>query len=439
MRVLFVVPYTPNVVRVRSLQLITNLARQGHDLTVATLWTSAEEQEDLQHLRDLGVQVVSRRLSRLRSAINCVAAAPSLTPLQAVYCWNPHLATDIAARDDGQTAAFDVVHVEHLRGANYGLWLRKQSLTSELKARPPIVWDAVDCISHLFKQAAKKSRSVKSRLMTGLELGRTQRYEGWLVDQFDQVTVTSPTDKKALTALWQARNTSQDGSPGYADPSWLSVLPNGVDLEYFTPGEAPRDPATIVVSGKMSYHANVSAALHLINDIMPCVWNANPHVRVVIAGKDPTKQVRQLAVLHPGRVEVTGTVPDIRPFLRQATIAVAPMVYGAGIQNKVLEAMACATPVIANPQAISALTSVRPNRDLLVANDASAFAEQILAVVADPVRQSQLGQAGREYVERHHSWSAVAGHLEGVYQKALHTVHSSASPARGVPIPVGRP
>lgn len=432
MRVLFVVPYAPNLVRVRPLQLISHLVRHGHDLTVATLWTGADEQADLRGVQELGPRVVARRLARLRSAGNCLAAVPSRTPLQAVYCWHPGLAADLAAQHaNGQIAPFDVIHVEHLRGANYGLWLKRQLAGSPAAARPPVVWDAVDCISHLFSQAARKSRSLKGRLMTRFELGRTRRYEGWLVGQFDHVTVTSPVDRQALEALWQEHGASRNGHGADSAAHRLTVLPNGVDLDYFTPDSAPRNPATVVLSGKMSYHANVSAALHLVNDIMPRVWAVKPDAQVVIAGKDPAQQVRQLALQHPGRVEVTGTVPDIRPYLRQATVAVAPVLYSAGIQNKVLEAMACGAPVIANHQAVSAL-AVRAGTDLLVAGDAASFAAEILALLANPAAQQQIGQAGRAYVERRHSWRAVAGQLEAVYHRALETRRSLAG-ASAVP------
>jgi glycosyltransferase involved in cell wall biosynthesis len=331
-----------------------------------------------------------------------------------------------------------------LRGANYGLWLKTYLTNAVGAARPPIVWDAVDCISHLFRQAAQKSRSLKGRLMTSFELGRTERYEGWLVSQFEQVMVTSPVDKKALEALWRTSAARYSGqSPDSSGPRWLSVLPNGVDLAYFAPSEEPRDPATVVLSGKMSYHANVSAALHLVNDIMPRVWAVNPAARVVITGKDPTQQVSQLALQHAGRVEVTGTVPDIRPSLRRATVAVAPVLYSAGIQNKVLEAMACGTPVIANPQAISALAA-RPGADLVVASDEASFAAEILALLAHPERQAQIGQAGRAYVERHHSWQTVTSQLESVYHRALEAQRGSAGAVAtprlvAQPEPVGQP
>ena len=94
MHVLFVVPYAPNLVRVRPLQLITHLARRGHDLTVATLWTDESEEADLRGLQALGARVVTRRLTRLRSASNCLTAVLSSAPLQAAYCWQPELAAD---------------------------------------------------------------------------------------------------------------------------------------------------------------------------------------------------------------------------------------------------------------------------------------------------------------------------------------------------------
>jgi glycosyltransferase involved in cell wall biosynthesis len=112
----------------------------------------------------------------------------------------------------------------------------------------------------------------------------------------------------------------------------------------------------------MSYHANVTAALHLVNDIMPHVWAQRPAVQVWLVGKDPTAEVRRLAETAPTlpgseerRVVVTGGVPSMPEYIQGATIAVAPLLYGAGIQNKALEAMACGTPVVATAQATGAL------------------------------------------------------------------------------------
>jgi glycosyltransferase involved in cell wall biosynthesis len=427
MKILFVVPYTPNPIRVRPYELLRTLVRRGHTVTLATLWQNEQERHELGALAALGIEIIADPLSKMRSLWNCVQALPSQAPLQAAYCWQPHFARQLY-QVAGQRR-FDVIHVEHLRGARYGLAL-KEALAA-VPGAPPIVWDSVDCISYLFAQAAERSRSRSGRLMTTVELARTRRYEGWLLRQFDQVLVTSPNDRQALLALakptpqaFQTRAneaTGQYGAPTTQANEPVAVLPNGVDLESFRQDDQPKAEKTLVFSGKMSYHANVTAALYLVQEIMPQVWAHDPAVRVQLVGKDPPAPVRALAdatTAPAGAVEVTGAVPTMRPYLSQATMAVAPVLYGAGIQNKVLEAMACGTPVIASPSAASGLQAKR-ERDLIVADDADAFATAILSLLAQPARRAQIGQAGRAFVEQIHSWDAVGAQLEQYYQATM--------------------
>jgi glycosyltransferase involved in cell wall biosynthesis len=235
-----------------------------------------------------------------------------------------------------------------------------------------------------------------------------------LLGHFDRTLVTSPADREALLAL--------ESAPTGAE-ACVSVLPNGVDLDYFSPHTpARREPATLVISGKMSYHANITMTLHLVQSIMPHVWEKRPDVKLWIAGKDPVKEIQALGE-HPS-VTVTGTVSDIRPYLQQATIAVAPLTYGVGIQNKILEALACATPVITTPQAVSAL-GVTPGREVLVAQDPGVFAKQVLQLLDDPQQQQRIGLAGRLYVEAHHKWETIAAHLEGAYRELNNADHRS--------------
>lgn len=405
MKILFICPYVPNLIRVRPYQLLRSLARRGHTVTLATLWTTPEEQADLQPLMDMGIEVVAQRLLRVQSLANVMRTLPTRTPLQADFCWQPTLARTV--QQLAATGNYDVIHVEHLRGANYGLHL--QTRGSQHNQFPPVVWDSVDCISYLFEQAAENSRSLKGRLMTRLDLARTRSYESYLVRQFEQVLVTSPADKAAFEKL-----------AGQPLPH-LHVMPNGVDLEYFAPNGNHRESATVAFSGKMSYHANVTAALHLVNDIMPKVWAQRPEVKVVIVGKDPAPEICALATktsAHEGQIIITGTVPDIRPYLHQSSVAVAPVPYGAGIQNKVLEAMACGSAVIASPQACSALAT-QSGRDLLVADTPERFANSLLHLLAHPGQQQALGFSARNYVEEHHSWNALTAQLELIYQQAI--------------------
>jgi sugar transferase (PEP-CTERM/EpsH1 system associated) len=396
MNILFVVPYVPNLVRVRPYNLIKHLAARGNRVTVLTVWSSAQEQADLAHLRQICHEVHAVSMPVWHSLVNSLLALPSRRkPLQSVYSWKPQLVAHL----NGQSP-YDVVHVEHLRGSRYALHLRHHT-------QLPVVWDSVDCITHLFRQAASQSKNVTGRLRSWLDLERTAWYEGWLLDKFHHVLVTSPVDREALLSL--KHNGSQ--------PAPISVLGNGVDVDHFSPDPSvEREPATLVISGKMSYHANVTMTLHLVRDIMPTVWQQRPEARLLIVGKDPTREIQALA--ENPNITVTGTVASLPPYLQRATVAVAPITYGAGMQNKILEAMSCGTPVVTTPQAVTSL-SLEPGRDLVVAGTPESYAQAILDVLAQPQRQAELSRNGRCYVEQYHHWPNVAARLETIYREAI--------------------
>jgi len=410
MRILYIVPYVPNLIRVRPYQLIRNLSLSGHQLTLATLWQNAEERETLRSLKGYVERIIAVPQPRWRSLINCVFALPTSTPLQATYCWNPRLQQELLAltKDGQRIGKWDVIHVEHLRGAQFGLALMNDRDKNPYShSYPPIIWDSVDSISALFRQTSLHSERRFNRWLAKIELQRTEVFERRAAAQFDRVLVTSKIDQRAY---WELDRVG-------ASHDKITVLANGVDLDTFQPDhQIEREPATLVVHGKMSYHANVTMVSHLVKDIMPLVWKERSDVKLWIVGKDPPKEIRMLAE-NPA-IQVTGTVEDIRTYLQQATIAVAPVSYGAGIQNKVLEAMACAVPVIASPQAVSAL-DVEPWRDTLVEIDPLEFSKAILELLTNPERRHALGRAGRRYVEIHHDWAKIVGQLEKIYTDAI--------------------
>ncbi len=402
MRILYLVPYVPAPIYVRPYQILRTLARRGHRITLFTLVSRPEERPALADLEAQGIRVRALPLPRWRSLWNAARALPADTPLQAVYCRHPGMyrALDEACAASNGFIPFDVIHVEHLRGVQYALYLRERC------PDVPVIWDSVDCISYLFRQAAEQSRSFFGQWVTRLEVGRTARYEKRLLHHFDHILVTSRNDRQAYEALLP---------PGVAHTP-LHIIPNGVSLDDFYPAEGgERSARTLVVSGKMSYHANITMVLNLVERIMPLVWRERPEVRLQIVGKDPPPKIQALAAER--RIEVTGTVPHVRPYLQRAAVAVAPLAYGAGIQNKVLEAMACGTPVVCTPQAVSAL-EVEPGRHLLVGETPEEFAAAVLSLLASPQRRAAIGMAGHDYVERYHRWDSIAARLEGIYQQA---------------------
>ncbi len=394
MKILFVVPYIPNLIRVRPYNLIRYLKKRGHHITVYCVGNH-EDIFALNVLREHADEVRFFFLPGWKSWLNGGFALPSRKPLQAAYAWNPQVAGEIQNQLSQQS--YDLVHVEHLRGVHYALAARQSNPNT------PVIWDSVDSITHLFRQTQRQHPNRLARFLIKFELVRTENYEKWLAKEFDRILVTSHID----------RNTYLDLEPG----ARVEVLTNGVDLEYFQPApEIVREDNTVLVSGKMSYHANVSMALYLIEEIMPHVWAQQPKTRLVIVGKDPPERIRNAR--QDARVIVTGTVPEVLPWLQKATISVAPLTYGAGVQNKVLEAMACATPVVASPLAISAIQAT-PGREVLVADNPREFAACIVSLLQNKDLQKTLGENGRKYVESHHSWTKIVEQLESIYLQAI--------------------
>jgi len=163
--------------------------------------------------------------------------------------------------------------------------------------------------------------------------------------------------------------------------------------------------------------------VYLLEQIMPLIWAKRPEVKLWIVGKDPTPEIKEKAN-HPN-VTVTGMVPDVRPYLQRATIAVAPLTYGAGMQFKVLENMACGTPVVATPLAVSALTEAIHDRDLMVAQEPVEFAGKVTQLLEDACLRQVMGESGRLFVERFYSWDRIIAQLEEVYHGVIEN-HNAA-------------
>lgn len=391
MRILFVTPYVPSLIRVRPYNILRALVERGHEVTLLSLQPPGDMGESLPQLREWCHAVHVVPLARSQTFANGLMAVPTRLPLQAAYSRSPHFHR--TAGELLQKETFDIVHLEHLRGA---------VLADSLNGLP-IVYDSVDSISLLFGKVLQDAPTLKSRLMALVDLERTRKFEGQLTRRFPQVAVTSEADRQALVGFG-------------CDNRRVTVVPNGVDLNYFQPQNVERDPLRLVFTGKMSYHANVAAVEDLIHQIMPLVWQEQPNAELHIVGKDPAPVVVEMG--QRPHVMVIGSVPDMRPYLAQAAVAISTVRYGVGIQNKVLEAMAMATPVVCSLQANSALKTVN-GQDILVGDTPQMIARHILDLLASAEKRAMIGQRGRQYVETYHTWDSAAATLETLYQSAI--------------------
>lgn len=199
-------------------------------------------------------------------------------------------------------------------------------------------------------------------------------------------------------------------SPG--QPLNLAALGNGVDADFFAPDPARASPFAagelpLVFTGAMDYWPNVDAVSWFVSDMLPALRQRFPALRFHIVGRSPTPAVQALS---GEAVHVTGTVPDVRPYLQHAAAVVAPLRLARGLQNKVLEAMAMARPVVAADSCVRAITT-SPQPGLLPADDVASYVERLSALLADRVAADAAGRSARDFVLGAYSWDA---HLAGL-------------------------
>jgi glycosyltransferase involved in cell wall biosynthesis len=202
-----------------------------------------------------------------------------------------------------------------------------------------------------------------------------------------------------------------------SDPRGV-VIPNGVDTEYWRRPDGAEATRTIVFTGVLDYRPNADAALHLIRRVAPIVRRSVPDLEVVIAGRNPMRDLLLEAERWP-RITVTGSVQDLRPHLARAGVFVAPLRFASGMQNKLLEAMAMEVPVVTTPVAADGLRiDDADGPPVAVAADAGTLAAHAARFLLDPAYARQVGAQGRAYVLRHCDWDSSARALERLCRQA---------------------
>jgi sugar transferase (PEP-CTERM/EpsH1 system associated) len=200
------------------------------------------------------------------------------------------------------------------------------------------------------------------------------------------------------------------------DAETVHAVENGIDTDRFDPalplGEAGGGEGPLAVfTGQMDYRPNIDAVQWFVAEIFPLVRKVHPAARFAIVGRAPAEEVRALAAL-PG-VTVTGEVPDVRPWLAAADAVVAPLLLARGVQNKLLEAMAMARPVVASTAAATGIDAA-PGEHLLIAGDAAAMAAAVVRIFDDPEAAARMGTAARERMIARYGWDARLAPLAGL-------------------------
>jgi len=246
----------------------------------------------------------------------------------------------------------------------------------------------------LYLESAARQGQMSARL----RLPIVRRFESFMFTPYDRAVVISAADQTMLRKLQPALS--------------IDVIPNGIELERFAPRHSGRDAATLLFVGNYEYPPNQDAVRLLAEQVLPQVRATVPQARLQLVGVNPPDWMQALANDH---IEVTGPVPDVTPFLARATVFVCPLRIGAGLKNKVLEALAMGAPVVATPLSVDGI-NVQNGESAIVA-PVDRFAEETLRLLRDDTLRDRLSLKGRALIEAEYSWERTASSYERLYDE----------------------
>lgn len=389
MKILFLanrVPYPPY--RGDKLKIF-NLARRLKDKHELHLLTFAQTPEDLtykQELEKIFKEVHFVYLPKWKSAINCLSGAWDSKPLQVLYFQSGELQTQL----DKMLAQhkYDAVHVQHLRMSPY-LAQRKDV---------PRILDLPDAFSLYWERRKLVKRGLLTTIFENIEQQRVLKYER-VLEEYNMALTCSAEDLAYLEKTHQTGN--------------LRLLPNGVDLETFSFHQHDYSHnSTILFTGNMDYAPNVDAVIYFTQTILPLIRAKIPGVRFIIAGQRPVKKVAELANDH---IVVTGFVKDLADMYNSASVVVAPLRFGAGTQNKVLEAMAMGVPVVCSHIGFGGL-GIKSGEGAIMQTDPAAFAQSVIDILSSQEMRNRVGQEGVRVIKTNFDWDIIAARLEQYFK-----------------------
>ncbi len=238
----------------------------------------------------------------------------------------------------------------------------------------------------------------QGRLSARLKLPIARRYERFMFSPFDRTVVISEADQAMLRQLQPSLK--------------IETIPNGIELERFRAKNVDRDPCTLLFVGNYEYPPNRDAARILVEEVLPQVRKALPEARLQLIGNNPPAWLRESARDH---IEVSGHVPEVAPYLERATVFVCPLRIGAGLKNKVLEALAMGIPLVATPLSVAGI-DIRHGESAIIA-PVEQVATRTVELLRSASLRDSLSKQGRALIEAKYSWEKTASSYERLYDE----------------------
>lgn len=266
--------------------------------------------------------------------------------------------------------------------------------------------------TQIWKRHVEVTKNPFWKLVAWREYRTMKNYEKWYLPLADHVLAVSAIDRKSLSK--------------WVDSNKVTVMPTGVDVEYFSPSKDEVEPNSLVFSGAMDWIPNQEGVLYFMKRILPLIRNEIPGTTLTIVGRNPSDKLQNVA--RECGVKVTGRVDDIRPFVRNAAVYVVPLRVGSGTRLKIFEAMAMGKAIVSTTLGAEGLPVI-DGQNILLADTPEEFGRKVIELLRNPDERSHLGAAARHLVAQHHSWATVSQHFDEVFAKLCGTRDATQHPA----------
>jgi len=362
--------------KLRAYHQLKELAA-NFQLKVVALDDSGVDDKALQHLRkEFDIEIV--KLNRTVIYFRLLRALFSDKPFQVHYFYQKSANRKIQS-------IIGEFQPEHI----YCQLIRTAEYVKNIHSVPKTI-DYMDAFSIGMERRIRGSRLIKKYFIRK-EASRLLKYENLIFDYFENRTIISEQDRSLIY---------------HPDRNDISVVPNGVDFDYFHPSEREKK-FDIVFTGNMSYPPNVDGAVFLVNEILPIVKTVFPQLKLLVAGANPSNQVINLS---SATVSVSGWIDDIREAYGGSSVFIAPMRIGTGLQNKLLEAMAMQMPCVTTSFANRAL-GAEDGKSVLIGNTKEELANALIELLSDNKAASQIALQGNNFIKNKYSWESSSRSL----------------------------
>ena len=382
-------PLTDGAV-IRDFNLLREAAKH-HDVFLLCFLFQPTDREYFDALKPFCKKIVGLDLvrPRWRTLANATQSLVTTRPFITREYWRPEMARALETFVNEERV--DVIHSHFLHMSQYVGHKRSAAFVHDAHNLEHVLWQRME----------HTTGNLPKRAFIHSQYGKLVRLQRDVARASEKCVVLSDEDRAEYRRICPEAD--------------VTTVPNGADVEYWTPGENATEPSSILYFGNLSWPPQADAAIYFHDKILPLVRQRVPDVKFYIAGQNPPEAVKALA---GDRVIVTGFVPDMRQYIARASVVVMPLRAGAGTKHRVFQALCMKKPIVCTAVAAEGI-ALTHGETALLADDPETFASATVSLLQDAALRERLGERGRQLVLDRYDWRAIYERLEEAFQEAV--------------------